>query len=125
MATPAEPALELPDDHPAAGEQVAAYYLWIAPGTMLNVYPWGLSLNRVVPEGPTRTRVEYRRFLRDASLLGMGAGGDLDQVEREDQAIVRAVQRGVRSRLYPGGRYAPRHEVGTHHLHRLLAAALV
>jgi choline monooxygenase len=30
------------------------------------------------------------------------------------------VQRGVQSRSYQGGRYAPRHERGLHHFHRLL-----
>jgi choline monooxygenase len=38
----------------------------------------------------------------------------------EDEAIVQAVQRGVRSRLYRGGRYSPARERGVHHFHRLL-----
>ena len=57
------------------------------------------------------------------SQLGRGAGGALDRVETEDEAVVEAVQRGVRSRLYRGGRYSPSHERGVHHFHRLLAAA--
>jgi len=50
-----------------------------------------------------------------------GAGAGLDRVEREDEAIVEAVQRGVRSRLYERGRYSPAREGGVHHFHRLLA----
>jgi choline monooxygenase len=42
-------------------------------------------------------------------------------VEREDEAIVEAVQRGVRSRLYDRGRYSPTRAGGVHHFHRLLA----
>jgi len=34
---------------------------------------------------------------------------------------VSAVQKGVRSRLYRGGRYSPAQERGVHHFHRLLA----
>jgi phenylpropionate dioxygenase-like ring-hydroxylating dioxygenase large terminal subunit len=44
----------------------------------------------------------------------------LDRVEREDEAVVESVQRGVRSRLYHRGRYSPTREQGPHHFHRLL-----
>jgi len=50
-----------------------------------------------------------------------GAGAGLDRVEREDEAVVESVQRGVRSRLYDRGRYSPAREGGVHHFHRLLA----
>ena len=52
--------------------------------------------------------------------LDGGAGGALDRVEAEDEAIVEAVQRGVRSRFYARGRYSPAREQGVHHFHRLL-----
>jgi choline monooxygenase len=42
----------------------------------------------------------------------------------EDEEIVEAVQRGVRSRLYDRGRYSPVRERGPHHFHRLLASML-
>jgi phenylpropionate dioxygenase-like ring-hydroxylating dioxygenase large terminal subunit len=38
----------------------------------------------------------------------------------EDEAVVEAVQRGVRSRLYRRGRYSPSRETGVHHFHRML-----
>lgn len=98
----------------------AARYWWIFPNLMLNFYPWGLSLNLVLPEGPSRTRVLFRAFVADASRLEQGAGACLDRVEAEDEAIVLSVQRGVRSRLYRGGRYSPARERGVHHFHRLL-----
>jgi choline monooxygenase len=91
---------------------------------MLNLYPWGLSLNLVEPQGPTCTRVRFKSFVGDASLLDAGAGQGLDRVEAEDEAIVEAVARGVRSRLYRGGRYSPTRERGVHHFHRLLAEFL-
>jgi choline monooxygenase len=102
----------------------AAQYWWIFPNLMLNFYPWGLSVNLVEPLGIDRTRVRFRSYVGDASKLGYGAGASLDRVEAEDEAIVQAVQRGVRSRLYTRGRYSPTRELGVHHFHRLLCEAL-
>jgi len=104
--------------------RVAAYYVWLFPNLMLNFYPWGLSVNVVEPQGPAATRVRFRAYVGNGALQDRGAGGALDAVEAEDEAVVEAVQRGMRSRLYRGGRYAPAHERGVHHFHRLLAAAL-
>ena len=50
----------------------------------------------------------------------LGAGGDLDKVEIEDQEIVEATQRGVLSKSYERGRYSPKMETGVHHFHRIL-----
>ena len=88
---------------------------------MFNVYPWGVSVNVVTPLAVDRTRVSFLPFVWDPSQREQGAGGGLDRVEREDEAIVEAVQRGVRSRLYDRGRYSPAREGGVHHFHRLLA----
>lgn len=124
IARDGEPAFAPPPGHPDHGLRIAAWYGWVFPNLMLNVYPWGLSLNLVQPLAPGRTRVIFESFVADASLLGQGAGGALDPVEREDEAAVLSVQRGIRSRLYAHGRYSPQHERGVHHFHRLLAQAL-
>lgn len=125
LAKPGEAAFEA-HEYPAAnaGGRIAACYAWIFPNLMLNYYPWGLSLNLVLPEALDRTRVLFRSYVRDRSRLDSGAGSALDRVEREDEAIVEAVQRGVRSRLYRGGRYSPAREAGVHHFHRLLCEFL-
>ncbi len=102
----------------------AAQYWWIFPNLMLNFYPWGLSVNLVQPQAVDRTRVLFRSYAWDGSKLEQGAGAALDRVEAEDEAIVQAVQRGVRSRLYTRGRYSPARETGVHHFHRLLCACL-
>ena len=119
-----EPAFELPPSSPDFGERVAAYYYWVFPNLMLNFYPWGLSVNVVQPQGPERCRVLFRSYVWDAARLGDGAGGDLDQVEMEDEQVVQQVQRGIRSRLYDRGRYSPTQEQGVHHFHRLLCEFL-
>ncbi|QJR16048.1 aromatic ring-hydroxylating oxygenase subunit alpha [Usitatibacter palustris] len=103
---------------------VAAHYFWVFPNLMLNFYPWGLSLNLVEPLGMNRTRVKFRSYVGDASKLDTGAGSSLDRVELEDEAIVHAVSRGVRSRFYKRGRYSPTRERGVHHFHRLLCEFL-
>lgn len=118
-AKPGEAAFEKSGDRP-----VAAYYAWVFPNLMLNFYPWGLSVNLVQPEGLARTRVAFRTYVGDALMLDRGAGSGLDRVEAEDEAIVEAVQRGVRARAYRGGRYSPTRERGVHHFHRLLCAFL-
>jgi hypothetical protein len=101
-----EPAFEPPPGSPENGQRIAAYYWWVFPNLMLNFYPWGLSLNQVLPLGPARTRVVFCSYVADPSLLGGGAGGAPDAVELEDEAAVLSVQRGIRSRFYAGGRTA-------------------
>ncbi len=115
---------DLPAGHPDHGQRVAGYYFWLFPTTMVNVYPWGVSLNAVEPLDPSRTRVHFVTWVWDEARRGVGAGADLDAVELEDEAVVQAVQRGVRSPLYRGGRYSPARERGVHHFHRLLCAAM-
>ena len=107
------------------GAAIAAYYWFVFPNLMLNFYPWGLSLNLVEPQSVASTRVRFRSYVGDPAKLGAGAGAALDRVEAEDEAIVNAVQKGVRSRLYRGGRYSPTQERGVHHFHRLLAEFMV
>jgi len=107
-----------------AGSDVAAWYFWLFPNLMLNFYPWGLSLNIVIPAGVNAMRVHYRAYVADEARRELGAGSGLDRVEHEDEAVVESVQRGIQSRLYRRGRYSPTRETGVHHFHRMLAAAL-
>lgn len=120
----AEHVFELPVGHPDADERISAYYFWVFPNTMFNFYPWGLSINVVRPLSHDTTKIGFVCYVWDESKLGVGAGAELDRVEREDEAVVEAVQRGLRSRFYDRGRYSPARETGTHHFHRLLQQAL-
>jgi choline monooxygenase len=117
-------AFDLPASSPDHGKSVAAYYWWLFPNVMLNFYPWGISVNLVQPLAVDRTRVSFWTYVWDPKRLDRGAGSGLDRVEHEDEAVVEAVQRGVRSRLYHRGRYSPTREQGVHHFHRLLAERL-
>ena len=122
IASDGEATFDIPEESPDFGLEVAAYYYWLFPGIMLNFYPWGLSVNLVVPLSVDSTRIIYRGFVWDKRMMGKGAGGDLDKVESEDQAIVEATQRGVSSRTYDRGRYSPNKEKGVHHFHQLLTS---
>ena len=117
-----EACFELPESSPDHDQRIAAYYYWLYPGVMLNFYPWGLSVNLVIPLSVDRTRIVYHGFVWDRSKLGRGAGGDLDKVEAEDQGIVEATQRGVAAGAYDRGRYSPTKETGIHHFHRMLVS---
>ncbi|MBX3376932.1 MAG: aromatic ring-hydroxylating dioxygenase subunit alpha [Phycisphaeraceae bacterium] len=124
IAKDGEEAFDFPPESPDRGRRIAAYYYWLFPNLMFNFYPWGLSINIVQPLAVDRTRVSFLSYVWRPEKLDRGAGAGLDRVEREDEAVVEAVQRGVRSRLYERGRYSPTREQGVHHFHRLLAAAL-
>jgi choline monooxygenase len=115
---------DLPSGHPDHGRQVAAWYWWLFPNLMVNVYPWGVSINVVEPRGTSECEVRFQTYVWDESKRGEGAGGDLVTVELEDEAAVVSVQRGLAARAYHRGRYAPDHELGTHHFHRMLAERL-
>jgi choline monooxygenase len=86
---------------------------------MLNIYPWGLSLNIVEPLGLSACRVRFRRFLHEEH--SQEGSMDLDEVQQEDEAVVLSVQRGMGSMLYRDGRFSPQHERAVHHFHRQLA----
>ena len=124
VAAEGEEAFAIPPGAPDHGQRIAAYWYWLFPNTMLNLYPWGMSVNVVRPLTVDRTKVTFLSYVWDEAKLDRGAGGAIDRVEREDEAIVESVQRGVRSRLYTRGRYSPTRETGVHHFHRLLAGAL-
>ncbi len=111
----------LPQGHPDYGKNVAAYYYWFFPNLMLNFYPWGLSLNIIKPLAVNLCKVSFLSFVWDSTKIGLGAGAELDKVEREDEYVVENVQRGIQSRFYQKGRYSPSKEQNVHQFHRLIA----
>jgi choline monooxygenase len=122
IARSGEDCFEIPETSPDFGREVAAYYFWIFPNMMFNFYPWGLSVNIVRPLSPDLTRVSFITYIYDEKKFGRGAAEMIDKVEREDEAVVENVQKGIRSRFYESGRYSPSREQGTHHFHRLITA---
>ena len=115
-----EHCFDLPESSTDYGKKIAAYYFWVFPNMMFNFYPWGLSINIVQPITINRSKISFITYVWKEEKLNTGAGSALDKVEREDEEVVEAVQRGIRSRFYKQGRYSVTRERGTHHFHRIL-----
>jgi choline monooxygenase len=98
-----------------------AYYYWIFPNMMFNFYDWGLSINIVEPIAMDQTRVRFLSFPINNSKASVKSISDLICVEYEDQKVVESVCKGIKSRYYDSGRYAPNHESGVHYFHQLLS----
>ena len=64
---------------------------------------------------------EQLRAAIDESKLNLGASGDLDKVEMEDEHVVQNVQKGISSSFYNTGRFSPTKEKGVHHFHNLIS----
>ena len=88
---------------------------------LFNFYPWGLSVNIVIPVTTSITRVLYRGYVKDEKLAQKGAGSILDTVEIQDQNIIEQVHKSMRSKAYDRGRYSPTREQGVHHFHRIIS----
>lgn len=121
MSKSANDAFDLPPGSADYGKNIAAYYFFIFPNMMFNFYPWGLSINLVQPLSIQESRVSFLTYVWDEHKLNSGAGSGLNIVEKEDEEIVEAVQKGVRSRCYTHGRYSVTREQGIHHFHRIIA----
>ena len=50
----------------------------------------------------------------------LNSPSSLDKVELEDQEVILSVQKGIKSRYYKSGRFAPTMEKGVHYFHRLI-----
>ncbi|MGE0481106.1 MAG: aromatic ring-hydroxylating dioxygenase subunit alpha [Phycisphaerae bacterium] len=124
VAKGGDAVFDLPAGSADHGARIAAYYFWLFPNLMLNFYPWGLSINVVRPLAVDRTRVSFLSYVWRPERIDRGPGSGLDRVEREDEAVVESVQRGIRARLYSAGRYSPTREQGVHHFHRMLVERL-
>ena len=101
-----------------------AWYLWIYPNFMLNVYGDAMDTNLVTPLGVDRTEVLFDFYFTDTSEAATPRNRASievsDRIQREDEDVCISVQRGLRSRAYGAGRLSVRREAGEHLFHRLL-----
>jgi choline monooxygenase len=107
----------------------AAYYWWVYPNFMMNLYQGVMDTNLVLPLGPERCRVifdfyfaptegtERQRFIAESIAVG-------EQIQQEDIGICEEVQQGLRSRSFTAGRFSVRREAAGYHFHQLLARQL-
>lgn len=106
-----------------------AYYWWIFPNLMVNLYQGVMDTNLVLPLGTDRCRVlfdfyfaatqgeENQKFITDSMAVA-------HQVQLEDLEVCAEVQRGLHSASYDTGRFSVKRESGGYHFHQLLAKRL-
>ena len=105
-----------------------AWYLWIYPNFMINVYGDAMDTNLVLPLGVDRTEVLFDFYfadVSDAAAAHRRASIEVsERIQREDEDICASVQRGLRSRAYHAGRLSVRREAGEQLFHQLLSGDL-
>lgn len=106
-----------------------AYYWWLFPNLMINVYRGLMDVNLALPLGPDRCRVIFDFFFEqaegaDAQTFMAGSMAVAHQVQLEDMEVCAEVQRGLKSQSYSTGRFSVKREAGGYHFHQLLARQL-
>jgi choline monooxygenase len=101
-----------------------AYYYWIYPNLMINLYDGVMDTNLVIPRGIDKTEIIFDYYFADISdqarERNLASIAVSEQIQSEDVAICESVQRGLSSRSYNAGRLSVRREAGEHLFHRLL-----
>lgn len=107
----------------------AAYYWWLFPNFMINIYEGLMDTNLVLPLGPNKCRVVFDFFF--ANTEGEKARAFIKEsikvaeaVQDEDVEICEDVQRGLMSSTYDTGRLSVKRETGIFAFHQLLAKRL-
>lgn len=105
-----------------------AWYFWLYPNFMINIYEGVMDTNLVLPLAPDKCRVVFDFYFADISperdAHNAASIATSDKVQDEDAAICESVQKGLSSRAYGAGRLSVRREAGEHLFHRLLARDL-
>jgi choline monooxygenase len=106
-----------------------AYYWWLFPNLMINLYQGVMDTNLVLPLGPDRCRIVFDFYFTDvvseqARQFNADSMAVAHQVQLEDIGVCEEVQRGLKSRSYDTGRFSVKREAGGYHFHQLLAKAL-
>jgi choline monooxygenase len=104
-----------------------AYYWWIFPNFMINIYRGVMDTNLVLPIGPDSCKVVFDFYFTDAEDRPFIADSIAvsHQIQLEDIGICEEVQRGLASRTYTTGRFSVQREAAGYHFHQLLGNYLV
>ena len=93
VARDIEPHFEIPPDQEDGSQKIMAYYWWLFPNIMFNIYTWGVSLNIVQPLGIDKTEIIFKTYLRPGVNADQMIAATLDITEMEDEAIVKNVKK--------------------------------
>jgi choline monooxygenase len=123
QSSPMVPSNDVSVAHTRTGDR--AWYYWLYPNFMINIYEGVMDTNLVLPLGPDKCLVIFDFFFADTSpereQYNAESVAVSDRVQAEDVGICESVQRGLHSRAYGAGRLSVRREAGEHLFHRLLA----
>jgi phenylpropionate dioxygenase-like ring-hydroxylating dioxygenase large terminal subunit len=103
-----------------------AYYYWLFPNIMLNIYEGQLQTNVVIPVDANNTIVRFEWFALEAQSdtqtnpRWIELARFSEEVQREDAQICEAVQFNLHSRAYRSGPYSPKRESGVRLFHTLM-----
>jgi choline monooxygenase len=124
QVSPLRPAADAVEGVVRLGDN--AYYWWVFPNFMVNLYAGVMDTNLVLPLGPERCRVVFDFYFGEdtaAEFVGQSIAV-AQRIQEEDVGICEDVQRGLRSRSFSTGRFSVRRENGGYHFHQLLARTL-
>ena len=112
----------------ADGENTQAFYYWLFPNIMLNIYEGQLQTNVVIPIDVNNTivRFEWYAFEPLPDPASDERWNELarfsEEIQAEDASICEIVQKNMHSRAYRSGPYSPQREAGLQLFHRLMGA---
>ncbi len=105
-----------------------AYYFWLMPNFMVNIYDNVMDTNWVIPDGPDKCKVVFDFYFGESETITEQFKDEsiriADLVQDEDKAVCDSVQLGLKSSNYSPGRFCVKRENGNHHFHQLLAQKL-
>jgi choline monooxygenase len=103
-----------------------AFYYWLFPNVMLNVYEGQLQTNVVIPVDAGHTIVRFDWFAHEplpdpqTDVRWNELVSFSEEVQAEDAKICEAVQFNIGSRAYVSGPYSPKRESGVQLFHALM-----
>jgi choline monooxygenase len=110
-------------------EDDRAWYYWLFPNFMLNIYLGQLQINVIVPLAHDRTNTVFEWYLPrdvDAEALRRYEESKLfsHEIQVEDVQLCEDVWRNMKSGVYDRGRFSVKRENGVHHFQGLLCEML-
>lgn len=87
------------------------YYYTVFPNVFFSLHPDFLMVHRTWPITPTHSRIECEFYFEPATMVAPDfdpndAVGLWDLINRQDWAVCERSQKGMRSRVWTGGRYS-------------------
>tara|TARA_B100000131_G_scaffold323051_1_gene379492 strand:- start:8398 stop:9441 length:1044 start_codon:yes stop_codon:yes gene_type:complete len=105
-------------------DNIYAFYYWLFPNLMINIYHWGISINIIEPINKSKTKIKFLSYPLEGKSQPKNSHSSLDKVELEDQEVVLNVQNGIQSKSYSGVKFSPKYEQGLQHFHSILSKYL-